>query len=75
MDINRVAYRDMQIKEYSNYCQTYDGSFERCVGNWQAHEKYPYEKYLLEHYKGENFKALDFGCGIGRMIKRMLNVF
>lgn len=45
-----------------------------CVGSYDEHQKYPYEQYLLENYNSEYKYALDFGCGIGRMIKRM-NLF
>lgn len=53
------------------------------VGNYGWHEKYPYEKYLLQNtdiltldnpeFVGVECRALDFGCGTGRMVKRMLN--
>jgi SAM-dependent methyltransferase len=46
-----------------------------CVGSFGDHESYPYERYLLEHYKGPRGLAFDFGCGVGRMIKRMLFEF
>lgn len=73
--MNKENYRDMQVREYNNYSETYDSCKNRCVGNWEAHEAYPYEKYLLENYSGKFNKALDFGCGMGRMVKRMLNHF
>lgn len=46
-----------------------------CVGSLADHESYPYERYLLEHYKGPRDLVFDFGCGVGRMIKRMLLEF
>tara|TARA_Y100000816_G_C26036970_1_gene542978 strand:+ start:347 stop:1102 length:756 start_codon:yes stop_codon:yes gene_type:complete len=41
-----------------------------CVGSFEEHENYPYKEFLLRKYNGDYSKALDFGCGIGRMIKR-----
>lgn len=73
--MNKETYKEMQVREYNNYSVTYDSCKDRCVGNWDAHEAYPYEKYLLENYNGNFNKALDFGCGMGRMIKRMLKFF
>lgn len=65
----------MQVDEYGKYSKTYDSCKDKCVGNWDAHELYPYDTYLLENYDGKFNKALDFGCGMGRMIKRMLSKF
>lgn len=65
----------MQVNEYNNYSATYESCKNKCVGNWDVHELYPYDTYLLEHYNGKYNKALDFGCGMGRMIKRMLTTF
>lgn len=54
------------------------------VGNFEWHEKYPYEDYLLFR-PGQEFEpvtpldrsglAIDFGCGTGRMIKRLSKYF
>ena len=65
----------MQKKEYSRYTKSFDDSKDLCVGNFDVHEAYPYEEYLLQHYKGKSGVALDFACGMGRMMKRMLNHF
>ena len=46
-----------------------------CVGSFDEHEAYPYEKLLLKKFDGKFEKALDFGCGIGRMINRFSVVF
>lgn len=46
-----------------------------CVGSFDEHEKYPYEKYLLKNFNGKKIRALDFGCGIGRMVKRFKQLF
>jgi SAM-dependent methyltransferase len=52
------------------------------VGNYGWHEAFPYEQYLLNYggskplldsTKGKI--ALDFGCGPGRMVKRMSKFF
>lgn len=70
--MSKENYRDMQLNAYNSYSTDYDSCKKLCVGNWEAHERYPYDKYLLEKYKGKFGSALDFGCGMGRMIKRML---
>ena len=73
-------YINMQKREYENPNVTP----EDIVGQYAWHEEYPYETFLL--YKNgdvrkpifENTKdktALDFACGPGRMVKRMLKVF
>lgn len=72
------AYRKMQQEWYDAHVG--DGNRDRgpvaVVGNFEAHEAYPYEKYLLANLpRTENLVALDFGCGPGRMIKRMAPVF
>lgn len=46
-----------------------------CVGSYAEHENYPYEDHLTHHFTGEKGLALDFGCGPGRMIKRMARLF
>lgn len=74
-NMNTEIYRAMQHKAYADYSQTYESCRDRCVGNWEKHETYNYVDYLLENYTGKFDKALDFGCGLGRMIKRMLKKF
>lgn len=69
------SYNSMQIKEYKNYSNNFNNAMELCVGNFQAHEAYPYEKYLMERYKGERKIALDFACGMGRMMNRFMDLF
>lgn len=73
--MNKYEYRDMQKNAYEHYSRTFDTAQKECVGNWDAHEKYPYEEYLLENYNDIYDGALDFGCGVGRMMKRMLEKF
>lgn len=66
----------MQIKAYEEYSSNPDRAKNVCVGHWQAQERYPYQQYLLEEYGDRpRNSALDFGCGVGRMIKQMLTVF
>lgn len=73
-------YIRMQKREYENP----EVSPENIVGQYEWHEEYPYETFLL--YRNgdirkpifENTKdktALDFACGPGRMVKRMMKVF
>lgn len=57
---------------------------EEIVGNYDYHENFPYETHLL-HVNGDIRKpvlekfsdclAFDVGCGEGRMIRRMSNIF
>lgn len=68
-------YNKMQKKEYLQYTNNLNESKDLCVGNFEVHENYPYEEYLLEHFRGKSISALDFACGMGRMMKRMLNHF
>ena len=69
-------YNKMQIKRYEeDYTTSYQQAIDKCVGNFAAHEAYPYAMYLLEHYTTDYERALDFGCGVGRMILRMLKYF
>lgn len=73
---DKITYRDMQLKAYEEYSSDFNIAKNICVGWWDAHEKYPYEQYLLEEFGDKpRFSALDFGCGIGRMIKRMDSLF
>lgn len=69
------SYRKMQEQQYRNYTKTFDDSKNLCVGVFERHEAYPYETYLLEHFSGKHERALDFACGMGRMMKRMLSHF
>lgn len=68
-------YAHMQGKQYKKYCKTFEDSKNFCVGRFNDHEAYPYEEYLLERFSGKTENALDFGCGMGRMINRMLKIF
>lgn len=70
-------------KVYATYQKTYYEHFARIdeknlvVGHYKDNEKYDYEKYLLSPIKNSTKKyiALDFGCGPGRMIKKMGKIF
>jgi SAM-dependent methyltransferase len=68
-------YRLMQRRQYGTLTRTFDEARNLCVGRFNEHEAYPYEEYLLEKYEGPYHRALDFGCGMGRMICRMLRRF
>jgi len=69
-------YLDMQRRYYS-VAGDNDNWMDALVGGYDQHEAYPYEKFLLEHYDRptEEDIALDFGCGPGRMIRRMSQHF
>ncbi len=66
-------------ERYSRMQKTfYEGlatlSPEAVVGFFEAHEQFPYEEFLLCKITGDDSRsklALDFGCGMGRMVKRM----
>jgi len=64
-------YLKMQKATYAKHFA--DGkSAKDIVGNYEWHERYPYEDYLLSDITNpEAMLALDFGCGEGRMIRRM----
>jgi len=67
-------YRQMQFDYYNGSMG--DGRNDvmavDIVGNFEAHERYPYERYLLAEIPNpKDAIALDFGCGPGRMIRRM----
>jgi cyclopropane fatty-acyl-phospholipid synthase-like methyltransferase len=70
-----LRYSMMQSQQYKGYTRTYEDAKKLCVGKFEEHEAYPYERYLLEKYDGKTERSLDFGCGIGRMMKRMLDIF
>lgn len=69
------SYNSMQKQQYKTYTESFAKSAEICVGEFEAHETYPYEQYLLEHYSGERGIALDFACGMGRMMNRFSTIF
>ena len=75
MNQEQKKYVDMQISQYNQSCSTIEQSKKICVGLWEDHENYPYEDYIFKNFKGPYQNALDFGCGMGRMIKRMLQFF
>src|SRR6266436_8801474 len=70
-------------ERYSRMQKTfYEGlatlSPESVVGFFDAHEEFPYEDFLLRNAPRDGITtklALDFGCGMGRMIKRMSPYF
>ena len=77
-----------KIKQYAIMAKQFMnrpiGHPNNVVGNYGWHEKYPYEKYLLYRPSNENESVvdidntligIDFGCGPGRMVKRMSKFF
>lgn len=71
----KIHYSKMQKKAYEKYTANLSHTKNLCVGNFNAQENYPYKKYLLEHCKGNKKNALDFACGMGRMMLQMSNEF
>ena len=69
------SYQQMQQRAYASYTGNFDDSKNLCVGEFDAHQKYAYEEYLLEHFEGRHGIALDFACGMGRMMQRMQKHF
>lgn len=74
-DLGRKKYNKMQKTQYKRYTGSFSDSKNLCVGAFDAHQSYPYEEYLLARYDGQKGLALDFACGMGRMIDRMLPFF
>ena len=69
-------YRQMQKAYYSSIPANDDAMKSNVVGCFDAHEQYPYEQYLLKHVWEPKMRvALDFGCGPGRMIRRLAPLF
>ena len=73
-----VAYAKM-AKEFLNKPFDHPSGI---VGNYEWHEEFPYEKYLFFDLDTEkplvdfpNAVALDFGCGVGRMVNRARKLF
>jgi SAM-dependent methyltransferase len=73
-------YSKMQKAQYSDP----NASGEAIVGNYEWHEEFPYETNLLYRYADVRLpvfpttkpeRALDIGCGPGRMIRRMKPYF
>ena len=71
----KMYYSKMQKENYKKYTENFTDTKNLCVGNFNAQEKYPYKEYLLEHFKGNKKTALDFACGMGRMMLHMSNEF
>lgn len=80
MTVDAKRYIDMQVREYEHS----DTFPEHIVGSYAWHEAFPYETFLLYEYGDLRYpiltedrrgRALDFGCGPGRMVKRMSNFF
>lgn len=69
------SYKQMQKRAYASYTGNFEDSKNLCVGAFDAHQRYAYEDYLLEHFDGLNGTALDFACGMGRMMHRMQKHF
>jgi SAM-dependent methyltransferase len=80
MSMDYSAYQQMQRTYYESPARTP----EQVVGNWAWHEQFPYETFLL--FRNGDFRkpvlpdipsktALDFGCGPGRMVRRMSRLF
>ncbi len=70
-------YRDLSQKsDYQNENYTIRNDAEWIVGHYAMHEKYDYEKFLFEGIEHtQQMLALDYGCGPGRMLKRLTNLF
>ena len=67
------AYMHMQKNLYNVLSEKDIKKF--CVGSFDEHEKYDYESKLLKYFSGKFERALDYGCGNGRMIKRFSKYF
>jgi SAM-dependent methyltransferase len=74
-------YLEMQKTSYNRWNSEQEFK-DQVVGNYDSQEKYNYEKWLLNENgelpffeSTENLYALDFGSGMGRMVKRMNKLF
>lgn len=76
MNSEILKYTEMQKAQYSKVDPIV------AVGNYEWHQEFPYEQNLL-YINGDTTKplvskfdkALDFGCGTGRMVERMSKLF
>ena len=76
-DVER--YRQMQRTYYGSVPASDADMKNHVVGCFEEHEKYPYEQYLFPLLMADNgvlrlmsrMTVLDFGCGPGRMIRRL----
>lgn len=68
-------YAHLQKVYYDHYARI--DPINAVVGSFNEQESYPYEKYLLQPLLKpcSKFIVLDFGCGPGRMIKRLARIF
>lgn len=76
-------YLKMQKDYYDSFSD--EQSFkDRVVGNYDSQQRYNYEKWLLTYNGNSNTPlfentgnkvALDYGCGMGRMVERMNKIF
>ena len=73
--LGATLYTMMQKRAYKKYTGNIEDAKHLCVGHFETHERYPYDQYLLKRFKGEFGLALDFGCGVGRMMNRMQKYF
>ena len=77
-----ASYLEMQKSAYGQYYRTFG---ERVVvGHYDFHENFPYETHLLHRFgdvrrpifdSWAGRTALDYGCGEGRMIRRLGSIF
>lgn len=72
----KERYAAMQKAFYDDCIapQTEEEAKNRVIGEYKSHQAYPYEELLLAQHRKLGIlpgRALDFGCGPGRMILRM----
>jgi len=77
LEMARAHYATLvQRSNYSSEAFTVSNVAEHVVGSYAEHEAYDYERWLFDGIEiGTAAIALDFGCGPGRMIRRLTRRF
>src|SRR5213076_1696897 len=77
LDMQRACYAELAAgSNFSDECFTRATHDELVVGWYARHEAYDYERWLFDGVAiGPGAVAIDYGCGPGRMIRRLAPLF